>query len=87
MTGQHDQQDEILSSQMHNQSGHCPLTGRYFEPCAGLNLIKVRQHLNVLSKRHDALCLRSMTLLQLLGKIMASFAVLGALFLEWGGTE
>ena len=54
---------------------------------AGLKLIKVRQHLNVLSKRHDALCLRSMTLLQLLGKIMASFAVLGALFLEGGGTE
>ena len=54
---------------------------------AGLKLIKVRQHLNVLSKRHDALCLRSMTLMQLLGKIMASFAVLGALFLEGGGTE
>lgn len=54
---------------------------------AGLKLIKVRQQLNVLSKRHDALCLRSMTLLQLLGKIMASFAVLGALFLEGGGTE
>lgn len=54
---------------------------------AGLKLIKVRQHLNVLSKRHDALCLRSMTLLQLLGKIMASFAVLGALFLKGGGTE
>lgn len=42
---------------------------------AGLKLIKVRQQLNVLSKRHDALCLRSMTLMQLLGKIMASFAV------------
>ena len=54
---------------------------------AGLKLIKVRQQLNVLSKRHDALCLRSMTLLQLLGKIMASFALLGALFLEGGGTE
>ena len=54
---------------------------------AGLKLIRVRQQLNVLSKRHDALCLRSMTLLQLLGKIMASFAVLGALFLEGGGTE
>ena len=54
---------------------------------AGLKLIKVQQQLNVLSKRHDALCLHSMTLLQLLGKIMASFAVLGALFLEGGGTE
>jgi len=31
-TGQHDRQDESLTSQIHNQSGHCPLTGRYFEP-------------------------------------------------------
>ena len=33
MTGQHDQQDERLTGQLSNQSGHCPLTGRYFEPC------------------------------------------------------
>ena len=32
MTGQHDRQDETLTTQIHNQSGHCPLTGRYFEP-------------------------------------------------------
>ena len=32
MTGQHDWQDESLTGQIHNQSGHCPLTGRYFEP-------------------------------------------------------
>ena len=34
MTGQHDRQDEKLTGQLANQSGHCPLTGRYFEPCA-----------------------------------------------------
>ena len=33
MTGQHDRQDEKLTGQLANQSGHCPLTGRYFEPC------------------------------------------------------
>ena len=33
MTGQHDRQDERLTGQLPNQSGHCPLTGRYFEPC------------------------------------------------------
>ena len=32
LTGQHDRQDERLTGQIHNQSGHCPLTGRYFEP-------------------------------------------------------
>ena len=33
MTGQHDREDEKLTGQLLNQSGHCPLTGRYFEPC------------------------------------------------------
>ena len=34
VTGQHyDQQDERLTSQLLNQSGHCPLTCRYFKPC------------------------------------------------------
>ena len=33
LTGQHDRQDESLTGQIHNQSGHRPLTGRYFEPC------------------------------------------------------
>ena len=32
VTGQHDRQDERLTGQLPNQSGHCPLTGRYFEP-------------------------------------------------------
>ena len=32
LTGQHDRQDKSLTGQIHNQSGHCPLTGRYFEP-------------------------------------------------------
>ena len=33
LTGQHDRQDERLTGQIHSQSGHCPLTGPYFEPC------------------------------------------------------
>ena len=33
MTGQHDRYDERLTGQLPNQFGHCPLTGRYFEPC------------------------------------------------------
>ena len=32
MTGQTNWQDESLTGQVHNQAGHCPLTGRYFEP-------------------------------------------------------
>ena len=32
MTSQNDQQDESLTGQAHDQAGHCPLTGRYFEP-------------------------------------------------------
>ena len=32
MTGQNDQQDESLTGQIHDQAGHCPLTGLYFEP-------------------------------------------------------
>ena len=27
-----DWQDESLTGQVHDQAGHCPLTGRYFEP-------------------------------------------------------
>ena len=27
-----EQQDESLTGQVHDQAGHCPLTGRYFEP-------------------------------------------------------
>ena len=33
MTGQNDRQDKSLTGQVHDQAGHCPLTGRYFEPC------------------------------------------------------
>ena len=32
MTGQNDRQNESLIGQVHDQAGHCPLTGRYFEP-------------------------------------------------------
>ena len=32
MTGQNDRQDKSLTGQVHDQAGHCSLTGRYFEP-------------------------------------------------------
>ena len=32
MTGQNDWQDESLTGQVHDQAGHCLLTGHYFEP-------------------------------------------------------
>ena len=31
ITGQNDRRDESLTGQVHDQAGHCPLTGRYFE--------------------------------------------------------
>ena len=33
MTGQNDRPDQSFTGQVHDQAGHCPLTGRYFEPC------------------------------------------------------
>ena len=33
MTGQNDRPDESLTGQVHDQAGHCPLTGRYLQPC------------------------------------------------------
>ena len=32
MIGQNNRQDESLTGQVRNQAGHCPLTGRYFQP-------------------------------------------------------
>ena len=32
MTGQNDRREESLIGQVHDRAGHCPLTGRYFEP-------------------------------------------------------
>ena len=34
-----DRQDESLTGQVHDQAGHCPLTGRYFEPCCASPII------------------------------------------------
>ena len=38
MTGQNDRQDKSLTGQVHDQAGHCSLTGRYFEPSVFLPL-------------------------------------------------
>ena len=40
VTGQHDRQDEKLTGQLPNQSGHHPLTCRYFEPCDDRDVIE-----------------------------------------------
>ena len=32
LIGQNERQDESLTGQVHDQAGHCPLTGRFFEP-------------------------------------------------------
>ena len=37
MTGQNDRQDRSLTGQVRDQAGHCPLTGRYLQPCCSLN--------------------------------------------------
>ena len=57
MTGQHDWQDERLTGQLSNQSGHCPLTGRYFEPC--LLLKDILRELHVLVFGTQALVIQS----------------------------
>ena len=36
MTGQNDRQDRSLTGQVHDQAGHCPLTGRYLQPCCAV---------------------------------------------------
>ena len=41
MTCQNDGQDERLTGQVHDQAGHCPLTGRHFEPCTSLTESKI----------------------------------------------
>ena len=33
LLSKNDRQDRSFTGQVHNQAGHCPLTGRYFEPC------------------------------------------------------
>ena len=33
MTDQNDRQDESLTGEVRDQAEHCPLTGRYFQPC------------------------------------------------------
>ena len=48
MIGQNDRQDESLTGQALDQAGHCPLTGRYFEPwcflCLTVAALQFQQH-------------------------------------------
>ena len=37
VTGQHDRRIENLTRQTPNPAGHCPVTGRYFQPWLGRN--------------------------------------------------
>ena len=49
MTGQNDREDKSLTGQVHDQAGHCPLTGCYFEPWEGRikrpKFAKILQHM------------------------------------------
>ena len=56
MTGQNDRQDESLIGQVHDQAGHCPLTGRCFEPCTSKSSISIfRQNIIILKDSVDDL--------------------------------
>ena len=56
MTGQNDRQDESLTGQVHDQSRHCPLTGRCFEPCTSKSSISIfRQNIIILKDSVDDL--------------------------------
>ena len=56
MTGQNDRQDESLTGQVHDQAGHCPLTGRCFEPCTSKSSISIfRQNIIILKDSVDDL--------------------------------
>ena len=46
MTGQNDRQARSLTGQVHDQAGHCPLTGRYLQPCM-LSMLYVRLTIKV----------------------------------------
>ena len=47
VTGQHDRQWKILSGQIAILAGHCPLTGRYFQPWLSHTCIKLMYTLGV----------------------------------------
>ena len=51
MTGQHDWQDQRLTIQLSNQSGHCPLTGNYFESCKPL--VSLTEEKKGITKREE----------------------------------
>ena len=56
MSGQNDRQDESLTGQVHDQAGHCPLTGRCFEPCTSKSSISIfRQNIMILKDSVDDL--------------------------------
>ena len=47
MTGQNDRQDRSLTGQVHDQAGHCPLTGRYLQPWMIVAESATSEHVNV----------------------------------------
>ena len=55
MTGQNDRPDESLTGQAHDQAGHCPLTGRYFEPIMGAVICYWDDYLDVVGPTMDTI--------------------------------
>ena len=48
LTGQNDRQTQFFSGQIVILAGHCPVTGRYFEPCMVFNEFNSRIHVQSL---------------------------------------
>ena len=42
-----DRPDESLTGQAHDQAGHCPLTGRYFDPCLAVMISHSAEHFHL----------------------------------------
>ena len=42
VTGQHDRRIENLTRQIPNLAGHCPVTGRYFQPWRVVSKIQIK---------------------------------------------
>ena len=66
MTGQNDRQDRSLTGQVCDQAGHCPLTGRYFQPWRKLLLPFFHKLLMFYTRKFEILkCLRTIRILAL----------------------
>ena len=52
VSGQHDRRIENLTRQFPNLAGHCPVTGRYFQPWRGIKTYRFPWYLTLVSANH-----------------------------------